>query len=317
MEVKNRINLSQIFIYVMTVLVFVLFTIICAVNGRNFTSWTNITNIIVQTSIIAILAVGASLIIITGGIDLSTGSVVAFCVMIAALSIKAGCPVGVGLIISLALGFIMGSVNGLLVAYAKLPSFIATLGMMSIGRGAALAITGGKSVSGFPMSLNLIANSTIAGLPVFIIYVIVTYVIFVMISKKTKFGRYVYAIGGNRNAARLSGINVGKYETLVYSIAGLLEGFGAMMLLSRLVNAAPTAGDGYEMDCIAAAVIGGISLSGGQGKILNTLFGALIMGILKCGLQMLNVSTYFQQIATGVIVILAVFFDKAKDRKAE
>jgi ribose transport system permease protein len=317
MEKTRRIDWQQLVIYIGTVAVFMLFTILCAATGRSFLSWVNISNIIVQTSIIAILAAGASFVIITGGIDLSIGSIVGFCVMVMAVAMKAGVPVVGGVLLSLAIGLVMGLANGLLISYAKLPAFIATLGMLSIGRGGALAITGGKSLSGFDASLSKLANTTIAGIPIFIFYVAIVYVIFVLLAKKSKFGRYVYAIGGNRNAARLSGINVGKFETITYAVAGLLGGFASVMLLSRLVYASPTSGNGYELDVIAAAVIGGISLSGGQGKVINTLFGALILGILKCGLQMLNVSTFYQEIATGVVIILAVFFDKAKDRKAE
>ncbi|MGI6152266.1 MAG: ABC transporter permease [Christensenellaceae bacterium] len=315
---KRNINVHSVAIYIGAVLIFVIFAILCAASGKNFVSWQNISNIIVQSSVIAIIAIGASFVILTGGIDLSVGSIVGFTGIISGLCMQAGMPVVGSLLIGVVCGTALGLANGIVISYGKVPPFIMTLGMLSIGRGMTLAVVEGMPIAGFPLELAGFANTNVFGvIPIFIIYVIIAYFIMVIVANKTKFGRHVYAVGGNRNAAHLSGIKTKRIEMMVYVLAALFGAIGGIMLLSRLSYASPTAGDGYELDAIAAVVIGGISLSGGQGKVINTLVGALILGILKCGLQMLNVSSYFQQIATGLVIVVAVFMDKAKDRKAE
>ncbi|WP_066646058.1 ABC transporter permease [Christensenella timonensis] len=314
---RKKIKLSSLTIYIGLLALIVVFAVVCQMNGKNFLTWNNISNILVQSSIIAIVAIGASLVILTGGIDLSTGAVVGLIGMASALMIKNGMSIPMACILGLLCGCGFGLISGLGISYGKVPPFIMTLGMQGIASGMTLAISGGKPVSGFPMELSDIANTTIAGIPIFIVYVAILYVVMVFVMSKTRAGRYIYAIGGNRNAARLSGVNTNGMEAFTYIIAGLFSAIGGILLLSRLSYASTTAGNGYELDAIAAAVIGGISLSGGQGKLINTLFGALIMGVLKAGLQILDVSTYFQQIAIGAIIIICVFLDKSKERKAE
>ncbi|MGI5850166.1 MAG: ABC transporter permease [Christensenellales bacterium] len=314
---RKQIDIHTLTIYIGTVAIYFIFAVICAVVGRNFLTWIIISNIIVQASIVAVVAIGASYVILTGGIDLSVGSIIGLIGIVCGLMIKAGIPIILTFIISIIIGGIFGLINGVMISRGKLPPFIMTLGMMSIARGITLTITGGNPVAGFPMTLGDYANITLLGIPVFIIYVIVFYALMVYVSTRTKFGRHVYAIGGNRNAARLSGVKVRKVEVLVYVIAGVFAAIGGLMLLSRLSYAAAAGGEGYELDVIAAVVIGGISLSGGEGKVVNTLVGALMLGILKCGMQILNLNTYYQQIATGLVITIAVFIDKAKERKAE
>ena len=192
-----------------------------------------------------------------------------------------------------------------------------TLGIMEMAEGGALALNGGQPISGLPGELNAFAKLTILGIPTFVYCLIILYIIMIFVMGKTKFGRHVYALGGNVQAARLSGINTKMVEILVYTLAGLFSAIAALMLLARLAYASPTSGKGYEMDAIASCVIGGIALSGGQGKLRNTLVGALLLTILKNGLQMLDVSVYYQQIITGLVIVGAVLVDKSEERKAE
>ena len=314
---KKKINLHSLTLYIGAVLIFVVFTILCSFDGKNFISFENVTNIIVQSSIIAIVAIGSSVVVLTGGIDLSVGANAGFTGMVLGMLVVAGLPIWASCILSLAVGLGFGLLNGVGISFGKVPAFIMTLGMQGILRGASLAINDGMPVAGFPPELGDIANTTIFGLPIFIVYVLVLYVVMVVVMNKTKFGRYIYAIGGNVKAARLSGINTTAVEISAYCLTGVFSALGGIFLLSRLLYASPTAGTGYELDAIAAAVIGGIALSGGSGKIYNTLVGALILGTLKAGLQMLNVSSAIQQMAIGCVIILAVFFDKGQERKAE
>ena len=314
---NKKINAHSLTLYIGVVAVLLIFAVLCSLEGINFLKLETIGNIIVQSTIIAIIAIGSSMVIITGGIDLSVGSVVAFIGVFTGLVIKAGVPIAIACIIGILAGGIIGLINGLGITYGKIPAFIMTLGMMGIAKGAALAINDGKPVANFPQELNLIANSNILGIPSFIVYVIVLYVIMIIIMEKSVFGRHVYAIGGNEKAAKLSGVNVQRVQLITYTLGGVFAAIGGVFLLSRLLYGAPNAGTGYELDCIAAAVIGGIALSGGQGKLFNTWVGAIILSILKTGLQMLNVSSYIQAMVTGVVIILAVFLDKGAERKAE
>ena len=314
---KKGSAIQSLALYIGAVVIIAFFSLICEVNGINFLSTTNIANIIVQSTIIAIVAIGESVVIITGGIDLSVGSVVGFAGILTGLLIKAGVPIWLACIMGVISGMIIGLINGLGITFGKIPAFIMTLGMLGIARGGALALNDGKPVANFPLELNDIANSTIFGIPSFIIYVIVLYAIMIFIMKKTKFGRNVYAVGGNENAAKLSGVSVRKIQMITFCLGGAFAALGGVFLLSRLLYGAPNAGSGYELDAIAAAIIGGIALAGGSGKLVNTLVGAIILSTLKAGLQMLNVSYYIQQMTTGVVIILAVFFDKASERKAE
>ena len=192
-----------------------------------------------------------------------------------------------------------------------------TLGVMQMAQGGALALNGGQPISGLPPALNQFAKMTILGIPAFVYCLLILYAVMVFVMKKTRFGRHVYSLGGNAQAARLSGINIRRVEIMVYALAGLFSAIAALMLIARLAYASPTSGNGYEMDAIASCVIGGIALSGGQGKLGNTLIGALILTILKNGLQMLDVSSYYQQIITGIVIVGAVLMDKAEERKAE
>lgn len=318
MEKKRRISISEWIIYLGMSGIFIAFTVLCSINGKDFLTFNNVMNIINQASINAVIAIGASIIIITGGIDLSVGAVVGFVGILLGMCLSSGMSMVVAIILCLAAGAVIGLCNGLLVSYGKVPAFIATLGTMMVARGLAQIINGGQAISGITMDLAVIMKTKFFGvLPIGVIYVVVFYGIMYFVLNYTKLGRSIYAIGGNEHAARLSGIKVKKVEVSVYIIGGVFAAFAGVMLLSRLLYADPSAGSSYEMDAIAAAVIGGISMSGGKGKIQNTVIGAIILATLTNGLQILNVPTYYQTVITGLVVITAVFADKRKERIAE
>lgn len=316
---RNRyLAWSDLTLYLGAIGIMIAFSLVCLYFGRNFLTLRNIQNIVTQSSIIAVIAIGSSLVILTGGIDLSVGSIVGFVGIFAGALLKSGAPLWAACVASLGAGAAAGLVNGYLVSVGKVPSFIVTLGAMQIARGLALLTTLGKPISRFPEELGLIMNAKVVGsVPTSVLYVFSLYFLMVFVMSFTRFGRHVYAFGGNPNAARLSGVRVKRVEMAVYVLSGVFAAIGGIMLLSRLSYADPNAGNGYEMNAIAAAVIGGISLSGGRGRIGNTLVGALILGSLTCGLQILNVPTYCQTIVTGAVIIAAVYIDKAGERKAE
>lgn len=318
MKAKHKVNLSNWMIYIGMVGIFLVFTIICSAMGKNFLNLNNIMNIINQASINAIIAIGASMVILTGGIDLSVGSVVGFVGIFLAMNLKDGMSIPVAIVLCLICGVVIGLFNGVLVSYGKVPAFIATLGSMQAVRGMAQIINGGQAVSGFPLDIGAVMKTRFFGVvPIGVLYVVVFYAIMVFVLSYTKFGRRIYAIGGNPHAARLSGIKVKRLEVSVYVISGVFAAFAGVMLLGRLLYADPSAGNSYEMDAIAAAVIGGISMSGGKGRLVNTVVGAIILATLTNGLQIMNVATYYQTVITGLVVIIAVFADKQKERKAE
>jgi ribose transport system permease protein len=283
--------------------------------NENFLSINNILNIIVQSAIIAIIAVGQTMVILTSGIDLSVGSIVGAVGIVIGLLMVAGYSIPIAILVGVVTGAILGSINGLIITFGRVPAFITTLGMMGMARGFGLALNEGKPVAGLPMAFEKIASTRVWGIPSFVFYTIIIYVIMFVILERTKFGRHIYAIGGNRDAARLSGVKVKVVELFVYILSGLFAGFGSVLLTARLNYATPVAGANYELDTIAAVVIGGTALSGGQGKVIGTLVGALMLGILRNGLTILNVSSFFQQIIIGAVIIVAVFADKVNEKK--
>jgi ribose transport system permease protein len=283
----------------------------------HFLTVSNLLNVAQQTSINAIIAVGMTFVIIAAGIDLSVGSIMAFSGVVLASALEAGLPLPLALFISLAIGMACGLLNGLFITYGKLPPFIATLGMMSVARGAALLYTQGRPISGFGEDFRSFATGEILGIPAPVIIMIFIYIIAHFVLNRTKLGRYTYAIGGNEEAAVLSGINVKFFKTMIYGLCGMLSGLAAIILTARLNSAQPIAGIMYELDAIAATVIGGTSLMGGEGRIVGTLIGALIMGVLRNGLNLLGISSFVQQIVIGSVIIIAVLIDMAlkKHRK--
>ena len=287
-----------------------------------FLTGTNWLNILKQNSHYGVLAAGVCFAILLGGIDISLGSVLAFSGAMAAFILGKGeSPLLalVAVVAAIIIGAAAGLLNGVFIARFKLQPMIVTLASMSIFRGATLVLTNGKSFSigktAGALAFKKIGQGSLGFLPLPVILLIVVYIIVFYILNKTAFGRHVYAIGGNEDAARLSGINVARTKILAHVMCGLLAGVAGIMVTARVASATPTAGDGYEMDAIAAAVIGGISLRGGEGQVLFTIVGAIIIGMLNNILNLMNVSSYYQTIIKGVVILIAVLLDaKSKDK---
>jgi len=312
---KSTQNIFEVLKSYSLYLAFLIIFIVFSLLNKNFLSINNILNIIVQSAIIAIIAVGQTMVILTSGIDLSVGSIVGAVGIGIGLLMVSGVSIPLAVVLGVIMGIVFGLINGVIISYGRVPAFITTLGMMGIARGFGLALNEGKPVAGLPQSFEKIASTSVAGIPSFVFYTLIIYVIMFFILERTKFGRHIYAIGGNRDAARLSGVKVKVVEMIVYLFSGLFSGLGAVLLTARLNYATPVAGTGYELDTIAAVVIGGTALSGGQGRIIGTLVGALMLGILRNGLTILNVSSFFQQIIIGAVIIIAVFMDKINEKK--
>jgi ribose transport system permease protein len=277
----------------------------------------NLFNVFQQISVIAILALGSTLVIISGGIDLSVGSVLALGGAVCAWAfVDQGLPLPFAIVLGLGIGAVVGLVNGLLITVGKLPPFIATLANLSVARGLALVITEGKPISGFPEWFRNIATFDLFGVvPLSVILVVLLYALGAAYLRYRPAGRAIYAIGGNEEVARLSGLHVGKAKLKLYTAAGVLSALGGLVLTARLNSIQPTAGAGAELDVIAAVVIGGASLSGGQGSVSGTLIGALIIGVLRNGLNLLNVSSFWQQVVIGAVIAIAVMTDTLRRRR--
>lgn len=296
----------------------VLFVVFSVLKPGAFLTWTNISTILLQTAVIAILALGTTFVIITGGIDLSIGTGMALsAVMTGTVIVTWGLPVWAGIIGGIATGVTMGLINGVNVTFLRLPPFIATLAMMMIAGGLALVISGVKPIyiENASKGFNQIALGTlIPGLPNAVLITIVLAIFAAVVLSKTKLGRFDYAIGSNEEAARLSGVNTRKWTILIYMFAGAFTGIAGVLLAARLGSAQPQIGTGYELQAIAAVIIGGTSLLGGRGSILGTVIGALIMNVLINGLRIMSVQTEWQNVVVGVVVLLAVFFDSMRNR---
>ena len=283
----------------------------------HFLTVSNLLNVMEQTSINAVIAVGMTYVIISGGIDLSVGSLLALSGVLLASGLVAGLPPAVAILLGLAAGATGGLANGLLVTWGRLPPFIATLGTLGIYRGLTLLLTDGIPVANLTHDFGVLATGTILRwIPLPLVFVLVTGVLVHLILNHTKMGRYSYAIGSNREAARCCGIQIGFYTVMIYGLGGALTGLAGMIEAARLVTGQPTAGDGYELRVIAAVVIGGGSLSGGQGTVLGTIVGSLIMGLLSNGCNLLGISPFLQQVIIGSVIVLAVSFDELQKRRA-
>lgn len=290
--------------------VFIIISLILSFISPQFLTVSNWTIIITQASINALLAFGVTFVIITGGIDLSLGSMVAVTGVTAAMLAHPDTfPVVLPIFAGLLAGLLMGVFNGFIITKSKIAPFIVTLGTMTIGRGLALILSKGRPISNLSDSFNFIGGGDVFGIPFPIIVLAIIFTICSITLKKTLLGRYIYAVGGNEQAARASGINVNQVKMAVYSISGLLAGLAGVLLTSRITTGQPNAGAGFELDAIAAAVIGGTSTSGGTGTITGTLVGVLLIGVINNGLDLLNVSSYYQQVVMGAIIIGAVVLD--------
>jgi ribose transport system permease protein len=297
------------------ILILVVMSAILAVSTSEFLTSENLLSVFRQFSFIGIMAIGAVMVIITGGIDLSVGSVFAFAgVTSAYIMAKLDLGVPLGLLVGMVSGLAFGLVNGLCITKLKLPPFIATLGTMSIARGLSYALTGGFPIPDLPPAFKFIGQGYLGVIPFPVILLLVLAVIFTFFLRQTVLGRRIYATGSNEEAARVSGVNTTAVKIIVFALSGVLAGIAGMATAARLGVAQSTAGAGYEMDAIAAAIIGGASVTGGVGTVFGTIIGAAIMGVLKNGLILLSVSAYWQQTVIGVVIIAAVTFDLFRQR---
>jgi ribose transport system permease protein len=297
------------------ILAFILICVALSILSPAFLTVNNIINVIRQVSIYGIMAVGMTFVIITGGIDLSVGSMLAISGAICAGMLKAGSPILLAVLATLAVGTACGLVNGLFITRARITPFVVTLGMTSIARGLTLIYAKGYPISGFSSDFRIIGGGYVAGIPIPIIIFILIVTIAYIVLTQTRLGRYTYAIGGNEETVKLSGINSKNYKTLVYVISGATAAVSALILTSRLNSAEPIAGIGYDMDVIAAVVIGGASLSGGRGSVWGTFVGSLLIGVINNGMNLLGISPYFQQVVKGLIIIGAVWLDQLRGKQ--
>lgn len=304
---KNKI--TEFFMKYRTFAILILILFVASFLSESFLSFMNITNLARQVSIIGIIGVGMTFVILTGGIDLSVGTNVAMTGALAATIVQKTQSVTLGIVVAILVGGSIGMVNGTLITKAKLPPFIVTLGTMVLLRGMVLVFTQGSPIATKSQSFNFIGKGYILGLPLPVIILLGVYAAGFIILKYTKFGRTVYGVGGNEEASRLSGINTSLSITKVYVISGILAGLAGLILTGRLGSAQPTAGTGYELDAIAAVILGGTSLSGGVGSVLATLAGVTILGVLDNILVLMNVNPFASDIVKGTVIILAVLAD--------
>ncbi|HEL1182280.1 TPA: ribose ABC transporter permease [Streptococcus equi subsp. zooepidemicus] len=292
--------------------------IVITIINPSFLITNNLLNLLLQVTANGFIAFGMTFVILTGGIDLSVGSSLALSSALAAGLIGGGLPVPVAIVLAICLGGLFGMLNGLLIAYGKLAPFIVTLATMTIFRGATLVYTNGNPVTkGLSDSFlfQFLGQGYIVGIPFPVILMFLVFVILAILLHKTAFGKAVYALGGNEKAAYISGIKLNKVKIIIYTISGMMASLSGLIITSRLSSAQPTAGASYEMDAIAAVVLGGTSLSGGKGRIWGTLIGALIIGVLNNGLNIIGVSAFWQQVVKGIVILIAVLLDRFKVAK--
>ncbi|GAA0862950.1 ribose ABC transporter permease [Paraclostridium tenue] len=312
---KNKqLDLKSLLIKYKSLVGLLLLIVVVSILSPSFLSTRNILNILRQTSVNAIIAAGMTFVILTGGIDLSVGSVLALSGAFAASLLASGQSIIVAAMAAIVVGAVVGFLNGFVIAKGKLQPFIATLATMTILRGITLVFTDGKPITlgsnALAMAFGKIGGGTILGIPSPVIITILVFISCYYILNHTKMGRYTYALGGNEEATKLSGLNTDKIKIWVYTISGILSAVAGIIITSRLYSAQPTAGTGYELDAIAAVVLGGTKLTGGKGKISGTIIGALIIGVLSNALNILDVSSYYQMMVKGIVILIAVLLDR-------
>ena len=293
-----------------TVIALIILMAVITIINSNFLTANNLLNLLLQVTSNALIAFGMTFVILTGGIDLSVGSILALSSALTAGLLGSGMPVTLAILISLILGCILGMMNGLLISYGKLAPFIVTLATMTIFRGATLVYTNGNPITkglSDTFLFQFLGQGYIVGIPFPVIIMFIVFIVLYVLLHKTAFGKSVYAIGGNEKAAYISGVKLNKVKIIIYSISGIMASISGLIITSRLSSAQPTAGASYEMDAIAAVVLGGTSLSGGKGRILGTLIGALIIGVLNNGLNIIGVSAFWQQVVKGVVILIDRF----------
>ncbi len=317
-NVQKKINLKHMLSQYGTLFGLVAIVIIISIIKPRFLAIDNILNLLRQTSINGLLAIGMTYVVLTGGIDLSVGSIVGASGMFAALAARSemNLPWYVAVLVGLCVGLLLGSLNGIIISYLKVPAFIATLGMLSIARGVTYMASNARPVPGLSEGFLKIGGGSVGAIPIPVVLLTIVLVICSITLYKHRYGRYVFATGGNTMAARVSGIKVKKIICSVYMISGLLAGLAGVILTSRVTSGLAQSGQNYETDAIAAAVIGGNSLAGGRGRLWGTIVGFLIIGVMNNGLDMMAVSSYWQLVIKGSIIIIAVMLDSLNEAKS-
>ena len=306
---KNNISKATLFL-----VLFAMWGILSVLSPYFFT-YNNIFNLVRQTSVIAVVATGMTFVIISGGIDLSVGSIVGASGIIVSMLLINGFPILLAVLITLLICLGLGAISGMFIYEGNVPPFIATLGMMSMARGLALLLSGGQILTGLPRTFINFAQVTFLGIPMLTIVLMVVVAIAFFVLTRTRFGRNVYTIGSSDEVARLSGINMRVNYYSIYMLNAFLSGVAGIMLTSRLSSGIPTSGNMYELDAIASVVIGGASLSGAEGSVLGTIIGALIMSTLRNGGNLLGVDPFWLRMATGLLIVLAVLFDQVRKKQ--
>ncbi|MBZ9687669.1 ribose ABC transporter permease [Clostridium estertheticum] len=299
-------NLKSVVLKYKSLIGLLILCIVISFITPRFLSLGNIKNVLTQVSVNAVIAIGMSFVILTGGIDLSVGSILAVSAAAAASIIKSTGNIYLAIIVALAIGCVIGLMNGVLISKGRIQAFIVTLATMTIFRGVTYVYTNGTPISGLGQNFSSIGNKMILGLPIPVVIMVIVFGLAFYVLSQTRYGRYLYALGGNEDSARLSGINTDKIKTLVYVICGATAALSGIIVTSRIGSASPNAGVGFELDAIAAVVVGGTSLSGGEGSVVGTIIGALIIGVLNNGLNLVNVSPFYQAIVKGLVILLAV-----------
>lgn len=309
-------SMDRLHIRLESLIVLIVLGATMAILSPYFLSVSNFLNILLATSTIGVLAIAATYVLSSGGLDLSLGSVMGLSGVVgAAVAVKLGAPTGVAVIATVGAGAAAGLVNGLIITRAFVPAFIVTLGMLGIARGLALVISDGRVIYGFPKAMVYLGQGRPFGIPMPVIIFVGTAIVMHILLAYTRYGRHTLAIGDNENAARTAGINIERHRLSLYTLSGALAGLGGLLFATRINSGDPTAGLTYELTAITAAIIGGTNLFGGRGSILGTMIGALIMGVLQNGLNLLAVQAYYQQMAIGGVLVLAVFIDQWQVRK--
>ncbi len=302
---KFRINWNDMGIILTLIAMAVFFSL----STKSFLSARNFTNIVRQISVVGICAVGMTMVILTGGIDLSIGSVIGLTSAIAAVMMSGGMPIWLAVLVALALGVVIGLANAACINFLRIPPMITTLAMMISLRGAVYLITGGMPIYGIPESFKVLGQGTIGIFPISSLIMIAVFVFGYVLLSRTPFGRRIYGIGGNVETARLSGVNVKRELSKMYMLVGLLGALAGLILTSRINSGQPSSGDGYEMDIITAVVLGGVSVSGGEGKLGKVIIGVVFMGVLANGMMMMNINEYWQRVVKGIVLLIAVAVD--------
>lgn len=297
-----------------TYLALIISIIVFSVLGPGFFSIDNAMSVVRQGAVLTLVSFGMTLAILMGSTDLSLGAVVGFAGIIAGKAMQLGLPLSLQILAALLAGTLSGLCNGLLISYVKLPPFVASFGMMGAAHGLALVLSDGRAIWGFPQGIRYLSNGVLLGLPFPLWMVGIACLILHLVLKRTSFGISIYAIGGNEHAASLSGINVPRNKTIAYTIGGLMAGLGGILMVSRMNSAQAIAGTGYEFDAIAATVVGGTSLKGGRGGAASTLIGALLISVLRNGLNMMGISVYIQIVFIGALIVLAFIVDSLREK---